>query len=84
MDDDWEVTHFGNLSATRAGDPDADGMTNGEEYLNGFVPTMNDAFADSDRYPNVFEVRNGSDPDLDTQNPWIIGAAHGRRQEARG
>jgi hypothetical protein len=64
MDDDWEFTHFGNLSATSAGDADADGMTNGEEYLNGLVPTVNDAFADSDgdRYPNVFEVRSGSDP----------------------
>jgi hypothetical protein len=64
MDDDWEVTYFGNLSATSAGDPDSDGMTNGEEYLYDLVPNINDAFDDfdGDRYPNVFEIRNGSDP----------------------
>ena len=33
MDDGWEVMHFGNLSATSAGDADSDGMTNVEEYL---------------------------------------------------
>jgi hypothetical protein len=43
-------------------------MTNGEEYTYGFVPNANDAFADADgdRYPNVFEVRKGSDP-----NCWL-------------
>ncbi|MCW5832236.1 MAG: hypothetical protein KIS78_07295, partial [Labilithrix sp.] len=64
MDDDWEIQHFGNLSQTGAGDFDADGMTNVEEYLHGFVPTLHDAFedADGDRYPNIFELRNSSDP----------------------
>ena len=40
MDDDWEVTYFGNLSATGSGDADSDGMSNGEEYLHAFVPTV--------------------------------------------
>jgi hypothetical protein len=73
MDDGWEVTHFGNLSATSTGDSDSDGMTNGEEYLHGFVPTVNDAFDDSDgdRYPNVFEVRSGSDPGFRGSKPEI-------------
>ena len=48
MDDTWETTYFGNLSATSAADADADGMTNGEEYLYDFVPNVNDAFADAD------------------------------------
>jgi hypothetical protein len=30
MDDTWETTYFGNLSATSTGDADSDGMTNGE------------------------------------------------------
>jgi hypothetical protein len=82
MDDDWEVTHFGNLAATSAGDADSDGMTNGEEYTYGFVPTADDAFADSDgdRYPNVFEVRNGSDPNDPSTSPtptYVVNGAGG-------
>lgn len=71
MDDAWEIAHFGNLSATSAADADSDGMTNGEEHQYGFVPTSNDAFADADgdRYPNVFEVRKGSDPNLQGSVP---------------
>lgn len=64
MDDDWETLYFGNLAQSSAGDFDSDGMTNGEEYLYGFNPTVQDSFedADGDRYPNVFEIRNGGDP----------------------
>lgn len=64
MDDDWEATQFGGLSQAASGDFDSDGMTNLEEYTNGFVPTVNDGFedADGDRYPNVFEVRYGTNP----------------------
>jgi hypothetical protein len=43
MDDDWETQHFGDLSQTGTGDFDADGMTNGEEFLHGFDPTVSDA-----------------------------------------
>ncbi len=83
MDDDWETTHFGSLSQTAAGDFDSDGMTNLEEYLYGFTPTSNDAFqdADGDRYPNVFEVRNSSDPNsaasVPTPNFTVNGAGGG-------
>lgn len=71
MDDAWETLHFGNLSQTAAGDFDADGMTNGEEHQYGFNPTVNDAFedADGDRYPNVFEIRGGADPNVSTSVP---------------
>lgn len=64
LDDDWETLHFGNLSQTASGDFDSDGMTNGEEFLHGFVPTLDDSYddADGDRYPNVFEVRGSADP----------------------
>jgi hypothetical protein len=40
MDDDWETQSFGDLSQTAASDFDADGMTNGEEYDDGFDPTV--------------------------------------------
>ena len=64
MDDGWETTYFGSLSQTASGDFDSDGMTNLEEYTNGFNPTVADAFADldQDRYPNIFELRNSSNP----------------------
>jgi hypothetical protein len=82
MDDGWEVTHFGNLAATSAADADSDGMTNGEEYLYGFVPTVDDALDDSDgdRYPNVFEVRNGSAPNDQLISPmptYVVNGAGG-------
>ena len=71
LDDDWETTHFGNLSQTDSGDPDSDGMTNLEEYTHGFNPTVADAFddADGDRFPNIFEIRNSSDPNDDGSTP---------------
>jgi hypothetical protein len=82
LDDDWEVLHFGNLSQTAAGDFDADGMTNLEEYTNGFNPTVQDGFddADGDRYPNVFEIRSGSDPNNATSVPtptYVVNGAGG-------
>ena len=45
MDDDWENTHFGNLSQTAAGDFDNDGVSNLDEYGGGTNPTV---IADSD------------------------------------
>jgi len=71
MDDAWETTHFGNLTQTAAGDFDSDGMTNLEEYQHGFNPTVADGFddADGDRYPNVFEVRNGANPNDASSKP---------------
>jgi hypothetical protein len=71
LDDAWETTHFGSLSQTAAGDFDSDGMTNLEEYTHGFVPTVADAFddADGDRYPNIFEIRRSSDPNVSSSTP---------------
>jgi Tol biopolymer transport system component len=39
MDDDFEVTYFGNLSRNGAGDFDADGHSDHEEFLAGTNPT---------------------------------------------
>lgn len=71
MDDDWEIQHFGDLSQSDTDDFDSDDMTNGEEFLYGFNPTIPDAFddADGDRYPNIFEIRNGGDPNNATLLP---------------
>jgi hypothetical protein len=45
-------------------DTDGDGLYDFEELMWGFDPNYVDAMedADSDRYPNVYELRNGSNP----------------------
>ncbi|HSH92580.1 MAG TPA: Ig-like domain-containing protein, partial [Roseimicrobium sp.] len=45
-------------------DTDGDSMTDGEEYTNGLSPSVADAFDDDDgdRYPNIFEVKNATNP----------------------
>ena len=49
LPDAWEITNFGNLAQTAAGDPDGDGRsnlteftnaTNPQDYYNGLVPTL--------------------------------------------
>ncbi|WP_256199997.1 hypothetical protein [Verrucomicrobium spinosum] len=47
-----------------SGDTDFDGMTDSEEIFAGCNPLVDDAHADydGDRYPNIFEVKNSSDP----------------------
>ncbi|MFO0726731.1 MAG: hypothetical protein U1E65_23290 [Myxococcota bacterium] len=71
MDDAWETTYFGNMARNGAGDFDADGMTDLEEYQNNFNPTVDDALndADGDRYPNIFELRRSSNPNSSTSIP---------------
>jgi len=41
MDDDFEITYFGNLERNGAGDADSDGHTDQEEFLAGTNPTDN-------------------------------------------
>ena len=82
MDDDWETAHFGGLSQTASGDFDGDGMTNGQEFTYGFDPALADAFddADGDRYPNVFEVQGGTNPNSASSTPTpslVVNAAGG-------
>ena len=38
LPDAWELTYFGNLDETAAGDPDRDGRTNADEYADGTSP----------------------------------------------
>ncbi len=44
--DDWEIEHFGDLSATPDGDPDGDGLTNAGEFLRQTDPNNPDTDAD--------------------------------------
>lgn len=39
LPDSWELAHFGNLSQTATGDPDGDGVSNLQEFLDGTDPT---------------------------------------------
>jgi alpha-tubulin suppressor-like RCC1 family protein len=38
--DSWELSNFGNLTQTAAGDPDGDSVNNQEEFLNGSNPNL--------------------------------------------
>ena len=61
MDDDWEIANGLIVGADdSAGDPDADGLTNLEEYVLGTDP--NSADTDSDGMPDLWESENGLDP----------------------
>lgn len=40
LPDDWEITHFGDLSANPTDDPDHDGLTNLTEYIFGSNPSL--------------------------------------------
>ncbi len=39
LPDSWELAHFGNLNQTATGDPDGDGVSNLQEFLDGTNPT---------------------------------------------
>lgn len=60
LPDAWEQQHFGNLSQTAAGDPDADQLTNAQEVAAGTDPTAADS--DADGIPDGAEVQHGLDP----------------------
>ena len=61
MDDDWEITHFGNITySDGTGDDDNDGLTDLEEFENNADPTNFDS--DGDVVSDGDEVNNGTDP----------------------
>jgi Leucine-rich repeat (LRR) protein len=62
MDDDWELSHFGNLSHDGTADGDNDGLTDLEEFQAGTDPL--DADSDGDGYSDGREVDAGSDPSV--------------------
>lgn len=60
LPDAWEAQHFGNLSQSGSGDPDADGATNAEELAAGTDPTKADT--DGDGLKDGVELQHGFDP----------------------
>lgn len=66
LPDDWETTHFGDLTQDGTGDPDSDGCDNTCEQGSGSDPNHPDT--DSDGLTDGYEVANGSDP-LDPADP---------------
>lgn len=63
-------------------DTDDDGMTDGEEVANELDPLVDDRFEDKDgdRYPNIFEVKNGSNPSSSSSTPashYVVNPAGG-------
>ncbi len=66
LDDEWEVTWFGNTStATGAGNNDGDLLTNLEEQILGTDPTLRDSDGDG----LADDVENGSGVFVDASNP---------------
>jgi hypothetical protein len=63
MADDWETTHFENLTVSNgAGDADGDNLTDLEEFQNDTDPNAVDS--DGDNLTDKFEVDNGLNPNL--------------------
>ncbi len=47
LPDSWEIRYFGSAGQDLNGDPDADNLTNLDEYINGTNPTMSDTDDDT-------------------------------------
>ena len=82
MTDAWELSFFGDLTRDGTGDFDSDGMNDLAEFQFQLDPTVDDAYrdADGDRYPNVFEVRKGSNAADSSSLPtpdFVVDAANG-------
>lgn len=67
MDDEWEITYFGDTSRDGSGDYDEDGLTDKQEYENRTNPTAKDT--DGDGYNDSDEVLYGSDPTSSSDTP---------------
>ena len=57
MEDSWEIAHFGSLEVQANGDPDADGISNLDEFLYGLDPSNLDT--DGDGLEDGWEVSHG-------------------------
>lgn len=75
LDDDWEVSHFGSITAQNgSGDPDEDGSTNIDEFVNNTDPnddqsqpnTDGDHLPDGYEYIHFGDLTQGDDDDFDS------------------
>ncbi|MBE7500043.1 MAG: hypothetical protein HS113_06970 [Verrucomicrobiales bacterium] len=72
--DSWEWHYFGNLLQTPEGDPDGDGLSNGEEYASQLNTNPNDSDTDYDGCSDRQEWLAGTDPlDEDSFTPLRLG-----------
>ena len=70
LPDDWELTHFGNVTAQDAdGDADGDGIRNALELSIGTNPTTADS--DNDGFPDFDELHAGTNPIDMADNPQV-------------
>lgn len=68
LDDTWEITHFGSITAqSGSDDADGDGLTNAQEYAAGTDPNLIDS--DGDSYSDYEEVNAGTDPNNASSYP---------------
>jgi hypothetical protein len=67
MPDGWEITSWGDVTHTPAGDDDHDGLTNLQEYSYGTNPTNPDS--DGDGYNDDVEISIGTNPLDPTSHP---------------
>ena len=67
MDDDWEITYFGNLDRDGTGNFDTDGLTDLEEFNAGTLPNNDDT--DGDGFNDDVEIAAGSDPTNPASTP---------------
>jgi hypothetical protein len=69
MRDAWEITHFGGLGQTAAGDFDNDGTSNLDEFRLGLDPDPSDGFTFSWPSQPGLTFRIEASPDLDGWTP---------------
>jgi hypothetical protein len=69
LPDTWEVQYWGNLAQTASDDPDGDGFTNLQEYVNVTNPIVSDLVptpdldTDDDSLPDTWEIQYFGDLD---------------------
>lgn len=81
MDDDWETTHFGGLTADGTSDADSDGLTDLQEHDHYLDPHLADT--DGDHIPDGWELDNGLNPRWDdaSQDPDTDRFTNGREYQ---
>lgn len=75
LDDSWELTHFGNLSQTAAGDPDGDGLSNAVEQVLKTDPASADQPFQLELAPWNSQIARISWPGVEGASYRVLGSA---------